>query len=246
MRMLLQDQVAVVTGAAQGLGRAIAGRFVEHGAHVVVADLDGSAAARTVNELNSPRLTSIACDVVSETSVESMFRSVDDTYGQLDILVNNAGITRDAMLHKMTLAEFREVIDVHLQGTWLCSRAAVTRMRERDGGRIVNMSSIAAKVGNLGQTNYATAKAGIVAMTKATAREGARHGIRVNTIQPGLIRTAMTEAMPESVWAEKLDGVPLGRAGEASEVADVALFLASSMSSYMTGAVLEVTGGRNL
>lgn len=244
--MMLQDQVAVITGGAQGLGRAIASRFLDHGARVILADLDGEAASRTAAQLDPDRAIGVACDVARESCVEALFAAVDTAQGRVDVLVNNAGITRDAMLHKMTLGQFRDVIDVHLQGAWLCSRAAMKRMRGGAGGAIINMSSISAKAGNLGQTNYAAAKAGIVAMTKATAREGARHGVRANAIQPGLIRSAMTEAMPEEVWDEKLAGIPLGRAGEPDEIADVALFLASGMSSYVTGAVIEVAGGRHL
>jgi 3-oxoacyl-[acyl-carrier protein] reductase len=243
---LLDGQVALVTGAARGIGLAIAERFVGHGATVVLADLDGDA-ADTAATLLGGTVHGAACDVADEAAVAALFDQVIARHDRLDVLVNNAGITRDAMLHRMALEDFRQVVDVHLQGTWLCSRAAVTHMRDRDGGgAIVNLSSISGKIGNLGQTNYAAAKAGIVGMTKATAREGARFGIRANAIQPGLIRTAMTEAMPSEVFQEKVADIPLGRAGEPSEVADVALFLASPMSSYVTGAVIEVAGGRHM
>ena len=244
--MLLTDTVAIVTGGAQGIGLSIAEKFHTNGATVVVADLDGDAARTAATGLGDKAI-GLPCDVADEASVEALVDGVVDQFGRLDVLVNNAGITRDGMMHKLTLAEFRQVIDVHLQGTWLCSRAALTHMRSRDGGgAIVNMSSISGKVGNLGQTNYAAAKAGIVGMTKATAREGARFGIRANAIQPGLIRTAMTEAMPTEVFQEKAADIPLGRAGEPTEVADVALFLASPMASYVTGVTIEVAGGRHM
>ena len=244
--MLLEDTVAVVTGAAQGIGRAIAGRLHGEGATVVVADLDGDAARAAATELGD-RATGVPVDVVEEASVEALVDGVVADHGRLDVLVNNAGITRDAMMHRMSLDDFRQVVDVHLQGTWLCSRAALAHMRARDGGgAIVNLSSISGKIGNLGQTNYAAAKAGIVGMTKATAREGARFDVRANAIQPGLVRTAMTAAMPDDVFAEREAAIPLGRAGEPDEVADVALFLASPLSSYVTGAVIEVTGGRHM
>lgn len=244
--MLLTDRIAVVTGAAQGIGWSIAQAFHGQGATVVIADLDPDAATAAASELGE-RSEGVACNVVDESDVAALVDGVVERHGRLDVMVNNAGITRDGMLHKMSLEAFRQVIDVHLQGTWLCSRAALAHMRSRDGGgAIVNMSSISGKVGNLGQTNYAAAKAGIVGMTKATAREGARFGVRANAIQPGLIRTAMTEAMPADVFEEKAADIPLGRAGEPTEVADVALFLASDMSSYVTGITIEVAGGRHM
>lgn len=179
--------------------------------------------------------------------METAFNWVAEKLGRVDIVVNNAGVTRDAMIHRMSVDEFRKVMDVHLYGTWLGTRAALRHMRARDGGgAIINISSLSGKVGNLGQTNYSAAKAGIVGMSKAAAKEGARHGIRVNAIQPGLIRTDMTTSMPESVWDEKMQEIPLGRAGDPSEVASVAAFLASEMASYITGAVIEVTGGRGM
>jgi len=149
-------------------------------------------------------------------------------------------------MRKMTEEQFDEVIAVHLKGTWNGTKAAAAIMRENKHGAIVNMSSISGKVGLIGQTNYSAAKAGIVGMTKAAAKELAHHGVRVNAIQPGLIRSAMTEAMPQHIWDQKLTEVPMGRAGEPAEVAKVALFLASDLSSYMTGTVLEVTGGRHV
>lgn len=244
--MLLRDEVAIITGGAQGIGLAIAARFANEGATVVLADRDGDAAAAAADNLGGAA-TGLACDVADEGAVDAMFAEVVDRHGDVHVLVNNAGILRDGMLHKMTLDDFRAVVDVHLQGTWLCTRAALRHMRSRDGGgAIVNLSSISGKVGNLGQSNYAAAKAGIVALTKTTAREGARHRVRANAIMPGLIRTEMTESMPQQAWDDKMADIPLGRAGEPSEVAEVALFLASSMSSYCTGITVEVTGGRHL
>jgi 3-oxoacyl-[acyl-carrier protein] reductase len=159
-------------------------------------------------------------------------------------MVNNAGITRDATMRKMTEQQFDDVITVHLRGCWNGTRRAAGIMRESGGGSIINMSSISGKVGFVGQTNYSAAKAGIVGLSKAAAKEVAHLGVRVNVIQPGLIRTAMTEAMPAHVWEQKLAEVPMQRAGEPDEIASVALFYASDLSSYMTGTVAEVTGGR--
>ena len=169
-----------------------------------------------------------------------------EAFGSLDIMVNNAGITRDATMRKMTEQQFDEVIAVHLKGTWNGTRAAAAVMRAQGSGAIVNMSSISGKVGLVGQTNYSAAKAGIVGLTKAAAKELAHLGVRVNAVAPGLIRSAMTEAMPQRIWDAKLAEVPMGRAGEPHEVASVVLFLASGLSSYMTGTVLEVTGGRHI
>jgi 3-oxoacyl-[acyl-carrier protein] reductase len=245
MRPLLEDKVAVVTGAAQGIGEAVARLFVAHGARVVIGDLDGDAAARTAMEIDEDRVVGHACDVVDSAAVGSLVDRAHSAFGSLDVMVNNAGITRDATLRKMTEDQFDQVIAVHLRGAWLGTRAAAEVMRAQGtGGAIVNMSSISGKVGFFGQTNYSAAKAGVVGLTKAAAKELAKDGIRVNAIQPGLIATDMTRAMPEHIWESKMTEIPLGRAGEPGEIADVALFLSSAMSSYMTGTVLEVTGGR--
>lgn len=247
---LLEGKVAVVTGGAQGIGLAIAQTFVENGAHVVLADLDAVAAetaARTLNEAHSKEVAAaVVCDVVHS---EDVSRAVDEAvtrFGSVDIMVNNAGITRDATMRRMTEVEFDQVIDVHLKGCWQGTRLAAERMREQGSGSIINISSLSGKVGMFGQTNYSAAKAGIVGLTKAAAKEVARHGIRVNAIQPGLIRTSMTEAMPESAWERKMAEIPMERAGEPHEVASVAVFYASALSSYMTGTVSEVTGGRGM
>jgi len=244
MARLLAGKVAVVTGAAQGIGLAIATRFVAEGATVVIADLDEDAASRAAESFPEGRGVPVHCDVTSESDVFALVEGTFGRLGSLDVMVNNAGITRDATMGKMSLEDFRLVMDVHLVGTWLGTKAAGAAMREQQSGTIVNISSISGKVGNFGQTNYSAAKAGIVGMTKAAAKELARFGVRVNAIQPGLIRTAMTEAMPQRAWDAKMTEIPMARAGEPAEVAAVAAFLSSDLSSYMTGTVLEVTGGR--
>jgi len=243
---LLSGKVAVVTGGAQGIGLAIAARYAGEGARIVLGDVNKAAADAAAAQLGGDAAARAAvCDVTSYAQVEDLVRTAVDAFGSLDILVNNAGITRDATMKNMTEEMFDQVIGVHLRGCWNGTKVASLRMREQGtGGAIVNISSISGKAGNFGQTNYSAAKAGIVGLTKAAAKETARYGIRVNAIQPGLIRTAMTEAMPDEAWQQKMADIPMGRAGEPDEVAKVALFYASDLSSYMTGTVAEVTGGR--
>jgi 3-oxoacyl-[acyl-carrier protein] reductase len=242
---LLSGQTAVITGGAQGLGFAIAERFVAEGARIVLGDVNLEATEVAAKQLGGSDVAlAVQCDVTQSADVDNLVRTTVEHFGGLDIMVNNAGITRDATMRKMSEEEFDQVIAVHLKGTWNGIRTAAAIMRENKRGAIVNMSSLSGKVGLIGQTNYSAAKAGIVGMTKAAAKELAHLGVRVNAIAPGLIRSAMTEAMPQRIWDQKVAEIPMGRAGEPGEVANVALFLASDLSSYMTGTVLEVTGGR--
>ena len=245
MTGLLEGRRAVVTGAAQGIGLEIARTLHEHGASVVLADLDEERAAEAAAEIGD-RAFGLGCDVTNEDDVQRLVDRAAEHLGGLDVLVNNAGITRDASLKKMTLADFDAVVTVHLRGTWLGIRAASAVMREQRAGSIINLSSMSGKVGNPGQTNYSAAKAGVVGMTKAAAKELAHHGVRVNAIQPGLIKTPMTAAMTPEAFAATEATIPMRRAGEPAEVAAVVAFLASDLSSYMTGTVLEVSGGRGM
>ncbi|WP_427919213.1 3-oxoacyl-ACP reductase FabG [Streptomyces sp. cg40] len=241
----LEGRSAVITGGAQGIGFAIAEAFVKEGARVVLGDLDPEATQAAASRLGGPDVAiAVRCDVTSSSEVDALLHRTLAAFGSLDVMVNNAGITRDAGLRTMTESQFDDVINVHLKGTWHGTRLAAAVMRERGAGVIVNVSSLSGKVGMAGQTNYSAAKAGIVGLTKAAAKELAHHGVRVNAIQPGLIRSKMTESMPQRAWDQKMSEIPMRRPGEPAEVAAVALFLASDLSSYMTGAVLEVTGGR--
>lgn len=213
---------------------------------MVLGDVNGEATQIAAKQLGGESVSGSAVRRDQRRRGRALVAAAVDGFSGLDIMVNNAGITRDATMRKMTEEQFDQVIAVHLKGTWNGLRAAAAVMREAGHGAIVNMSSISGKVGMVGQTNYSAAKAGIVGMTKAASKELAYLGVRVNAIQPGLIRSAMTEAMPQRIWDSKVAEVPMGRAGEPEEVAKVALFLASDLSSYMTGTVLEVTGGRHL
>ncbi|MGI5267702.1 3-oxoacyl-ACP reductase FabG [Nonomuraea sp. CA-218870] len=245
---LLDGRAAVVTGSAQGIGLAIATVLARHGASVVVSDVNAEGAEQAAADLEAQGLKAVAvpCDVTDEAAVEALADACKSAFGSLDVLVNNAGITRDATMPKMTLEDFKKVLDVHLTGAWLGTRAAARIMREQRRGAIVNISSISGKAGNFGQTNYSSAKAGMIGLTKASARELARHQIRVNAIQPGPIRTAMTAAMPAEALQKMLDNIPLGRIGEPEDIANAALFLASDLSSFITGITVEVAGGRHM
>ena len=244
--MELNGKIAVVTGAGQGIGREISLFLAKHGANVVVGDLNLEAAEQVTKEIEKLGTKSIAyqVDVSQKNSAHGLIQSAIDTFGDIDILVNNAGITKDAMLHKMTEEQFDQVIAVHMKGTFLCMQSAAIHMRQKQKGKIVNISSIAGKVGNMGQVNYAGAKAGIVGMTKAEAKELAKFQVNVNAVQPGFIDTDMTRAVPEKVRQIKIAEIPMNRIGEPLDIAKAVVFLCSDYSDYMTGNVLEVTGGR--
>jgi 3-oxoacyl-[acyl-carrier protein] reductase len=227
MKQLLEGKTAVVTGAAQGLGVASARAFVEQGAQVVLADLDEGAASAAAKGISTTgQAIGLACDVVRPEDVDAAVSRAVTEFGGLDILVNNAGILRNCALDDATLADFRDLVDVHLQGTWLGIKYAAPAMRAGGGGSIVNMSSIGGKAGLAGQTNYSAAKAGVIGLTKAAAKELAADGIRVNAILPGIIETAMALQLSPEDLAQRTTDIPLGRLG------------------YVTGAMLEVSGGR--
>lgn len=246
--MDLTNKIAIVTGSGQGIGRDTALVLAQHGADVVVADMNLEAAESVSKEIEKLGRKAIACqvDVSSKDDVNRMVDKAIETFGDLDILVNNAGITRDAMMHKMGEEDFDKVIQVHMKGTFLCMQAAAIHMRKKEKGKIINISSISGKIGNMGQVNYAGAKAGIVAMTKVAARESARYQINVNAIQPGFIDSEMTRAMPDDVRNSRIQEIPLQRAGQPKDIANAVVFLSSDYANYITGTVIEVAGGRSM
>lgn len=246
----LTGQTALVTGASQGIGAEIARTFHRAGANIVLNHPDASGGqtaqdAQTIAaELNGIRDGSarVECANVADAgAVRDMMGRVQAAYGGLDFLINNAGILRDRSIAKITEEEWQSVIDVNLSGVFHCCKSGLEIMR--DGGAIVNMSSISAILGFYGQVNYAAAKAGVAGMTRVLSRETARRGIRVNAIAPGVIETAMAATIPAEVQNEMLKNVPLARFGSTSDIANAALFLCSPLASYITGQLLEVNGG---
>lgn len=239
---LLDGQTSLITGGAQGIGLAIGQVFAEHGANVVIIDTDETRAQQAAQLLTAPAI-GIGCDVTDYEAMENAFGTASSHFRGISIVVNNAGITRDASLLKMSEDDFNDIISVNLKGVWIGTKIASQEMKAT-GGSIINMSSISGKVGFFGQTNYSASKAGVVGLTKAAAKEGARFGIRVNAVQPGLIESPMTAALTQEILDQKLKEIPLGRPGQPEEVANTVLFLASRLSSYITGTAIEVTGGR--
>src|SRR5512134_2947466 len=244
--MRLSGKVALVTGSARGIGRAIAEAFSAEGATVVVSDVGSDAGARetlAAMEAAGGKGMVEMLDVSDPAQVDAGVKRILDTLGRIDILVNNAGITRDNLLMRMSEEEFDAVLRVNLKGTWLLTRAVTRPMMKQRYGRIVNLGSVVGMMGNAGQSNYAAAKAGIIGFTKSMARELAPRNITVNAIAPGFIRTAMTAGLPEAVQKGFLGQIPLGRFAEPREVAELALFLASDAASYITGQVIGINGG---
>ncbi len=242
--MRLEGKVAIVTGAGRGLGKGIAVKLAKEGAKVIVSDVATDNAEECVKEIRDAGgdATAFCGNIAKLDEVNALFNKTVETYGKVDIVVNNAGINRDSMLHKMTDEQWDSVIAVNLTGTFYMAREAAKRMREQESGRIVNISSMS-WMGNIGQSNYAASKAGIVGLTKTATRELARKGVTCNAICPGFIETDMTRGVPEKVWNIMVEKIPAGRAGSPEDVANLVAFLSSDEAAYINGQVIEVSGG---
>jgi len=239
---LLDKNVCIVTGGGRGIGRATAEKFVSEGANVIIADFDETSGTASAHDLGE-QCSFIKTDVSNSDSVKSLINTVKADHGRIDVIVNNAGILQDQTLEKMDEDQFDRVIQVNMRGVYLCTKYAAEVMREQGSGVILNASSVVARFGNFGQTNYVAAKAGLEGMTKVWARELGKHGIRVNAIAPGFIQTDMTAQMPEKIITMMGDKVPLKRWGQPEDVANLYCFLASGEASYISGAVLPIDGG---
>ncbi|WP_077617210.1 3-oxoacyl-ACP reductase FabG [Bacillus sinesaloumensis] len=242
--MRLIDKVAVITGAANGLGLEAAITFVREGAKVALADYDttGAERAKELKEQGAD-VEFFKVDVANRESVDLMVSAVMERFGKIDILINNAGITRDAMLTKLSQEDFQKVIDVNVTGVFNCTQAVVPHMISNGKGKIVSTSSVTGVYGNVGQTNYAASKAAVVGMTKTWAKELGRKGINVNAVVPGFIETGMVAAVPEKVINQMKQMIPLQRLGKPSDIANAYLYLSSDESDYVNGTAIHVDGG---
>ncbi|BDQ03910.1 3-oxoacyl-ACP reductase FabG [Ignavibacterium sp.] len=241
----LENKIAIITGGAQGIGKAAVKRFAEEGAVVIIWDVNEEKASATINELKniSSRIEFKKVDVTKLESVSEAAKKIIDKYNKIDILINNAGITRDASFLKMTSEQWQQVIDVNLTGVFNCTKAVAPFMVEKLYGKIVNTSSVVGLYGNFGQTNYVATKSGIIGMTKVWARELGRKGINVNAVAPGFIATEMVSTVPEKVLDMLKERTPLGKLGDPEDIANAYLFLSSDEAKFINGAVLSVDGG---
>jgi len=242
---MLDGKTAMVTGAARGIGRSIAQELARCGADLAIADLDAAWLEETAASIKDAgrRVVCLSMDVGSSEDVTSAVGEAVKELGGLDIMVNNAGITKDGLLMRMSDADWDAVLNVNLRGAFLCTRAVARPMMKKKSGVIINIASIIGLIGNAGQCNYSASKAGVIALTKSSAKELASRNIRVNAIAPGFIQSKMTDALSDEVRASMLDAIPMKRFGTPEDVAQVVAFLASDASAYMTGQVLTVSGG---
>ncbi|OIO32976.1 MAG: 3-oxoacyl-[acyl-carrier-protein] reductase [Candidatus Omnitrophica bacterium CG1_02_40_15] len=243
--LVLEGKLAIITGGARGIGKEIAMLFAKEGANIAICDVNLEEAEKTAKEIQDLGRESLAfkVDVTEQSQIQGMVDKILDKFNKIDILINNAGITKDNLLLRMSEEEWDKVIAVNLKGTFLCTKIVSKVMLKQRFGKIVNLASIIGIMGNAGQANYAASKAGIIGLTKSVAKELASRNICVNAIAPGFIKTDMTARLPEEVQKKMLSVIPLARFGEAKDVADLALFLSSGSSSYITGQVIQVDGG---
>ncbi len=243
--MIFKDRVCLITGGARGIGREIALAFAKEGCDIALCDVNQDALDSTSKEIESlgRKSATFVVDVTNLSQVEDMVNKTLDKFQKIDILINNAGITRDALIVRMSEQEFDSVIAVNLKGTFNCTKAISKVMMKQRYGKIVSIASIIGIMGNAGQANYAASKAGIIGITKSVAKELASRNVNANAIAPGFIATDMTAKLPENVKAQMLSMIPLNRFGKASDVAELAMFLASDASSYITGQVIKIDGG---
>lgn len=243
--MDFKGQVAIITGGGRGIGRAIAEGLAKKGVNLTIADINPDTAAETATDLASLgiKTAGMKLDVSSQEEVKKVFEKVRKEFNRIDILINNAGITKDGLMIRMKEEDWDTVMSINLKGVFLCSKEVIKDMSQRRYGRIVNISSVAAFMGNPGQANYSASKAGIMGLTKTAAKEYASRGITVNAVAPGFITTAMTDVLPENVKEEMRKLIPLGRFGTIEDVANAVIFLASPESGYITGQVIHINGG---
>ncbi|TAA70423.1 3-oxoacyl-[acyl-carrier-protein] reductase [Planococcus salinarum] len=242
----LTGKTAIITGASRGIGAEIAKRFAEAGANVVVNYSGSQQKAEAVVEAikqNGGEAIAVKANVADAEAVKAMVEETMAAFGSVDILVNNAGITRDNLMMRMKDDEWDDVINTNLKGVFVCTKAVTRQMMKQRSGRIVNIASIVGVMGNAGQANYVASKAGVIGLTKTTARELASRGITANAVAPGFITTDMTDQLNEDIQKSMMSQIPLGRFGKPEEVAKAALFLASDEASYMTGQTLHLDGG---
>ena len=242
---MLEGKVAVVTGAARGIGRAIAEELAKSGADLALCDLKAEWLEETAEAVRAigRKVDCFSVDVSDSSAVNGTVASIIEKCGKIDVVVNNAGITKDTFMMRMSDEDWDSVLSVNLRGTFLFTRAVSKPMMKARSGAIVNIASIIGLIGNAGQCNYAASKAGVIALTKSTAKELASRGIRINAVAPGFIETKMTEVLPDDVREKMMGNIPMKRFGSPEDVAKVVVFLASEAASYMTGQVLTISGG---
>jgi 3-oxoacyl-[acyl-carrier protein] reductase len=246
LKMNLLDKVAIVTGGASGIGREVSSKLARLGATVVVNYNSSSEAANSlIKELTSEgfKVDAIQANIADFEDSKKLVDYAVEKYGRIDILVNNAGITRDNLIMRMSEEDFDKVIDTNLKGTWNCSKHALKYMVKARSGKIISISSVVALIGNAGQSNYSASKAGIIGLTKSLAREVAKRGININAIAPGFIKTKMTDVLSDEITNQILANIPMAKLGEVEDVSNLVAFLASNLSDYITGQVINVDGG---